>query len=81
MLISYLSFYFISFNIVFIIFIATSWFKKYGLVAIVIHKEYFQISLNFSFNNPKASWFISFLLIQFKQKSKSISNIKLWFLL
>ena len=58
-----------------IISIAKSWFKKYGLVAIVIHKADFQILSNLFFNNFTASLFILFLPIQSKQKSKSISKI------
>ena len=61
------------------IFTASSWFKKYGLVAIVIHKAFFQNSSNFFFNKFTLSQFTLFLSIQSKQKSKSISKIKFWF--
>lgn len=57
-------------------YIANSCSKKYGLVAIVIHKAHFQISLNLFFNNFIDFSFILSLLIQSKQKSKSISKIK-----
>jgi hypothetical protein len=70
----------LKFNNFSIIFSANSWFKKYGLVAIVIHSARFHISSNLFFSKFITSKSNLSLLIQSKQKSKSISKIKFWFL-